>query len=70
MAAIDKDIPIPESAKNRRSGGIRVTCDSMEVGDSFMHPYQRGMSDINRALAPKRFHCAKYLGQYRIWRVE
>lgn len=63
---IDRGVPIPTF---RRITFLDV-CRKMEVGDSFEHHYQRGVTDVNRKLAPKRFYCGKHGNAYRVWRIE
>ena len=62
---IEKNIPV--------HGEFAQTCESLEVGESFLAPlhYQHSLSVRTRALRPKRFTSHKVDDENcRIWRVE
>lgn len=65
--AIERGVPVP---KMRMRRDIKGVCALMDVGDSFAHPYQRTVTDLNKQFAPKRFYCGKHGNAYRVWRVE
>ena len=74
---IEKDIPIPETAKSRNAGLWRYLAEKMEVGDSvFLENPPRNskgkLAVLSRLYSykPKKFACQLEKDGARLWRVK
>lgn len=76
---ITSDVPVPTAQRIRQRGAFALTCDMLEVGQSFFAP-GKSIKGIYASISPKRFPGKKFrpaaiaaVGDtpagVRVWRV-